>query len=94
MVRLESLAHVFSHIKDHRKPRGQRHPLAGMLALVFLGLLARIREMAVLQRWAEAHWDQLQLPLGFDRDQPPHATTISRTLAGCSVGEFAEAFAA
>lgn len=94
MVRLESLAKVFSQIKDPRKPRGQRHPLAGMLTLVFLGMLARIREMAVLQRWAEAHWSQLQEPLGFDRDQPPHATTISRTLAGCSVGEFAEAFAA
>lgn len=92
MVRLDSLAKVFSQIKDPRKPRGQRHPLAGMLTLVFLGMLARIREMAVLQRWAEAHWDQLQEPLGFDRDQPPHATTISRTLAGCSVGEFAEAF--
>jgi hypothetical protein len=27
---------------------------------VFLGLLARIREVAVLQRWAEAHWDELR----------------------------------
>jgi len=53
-----------------------------MLALVFLGLLARIREMAVLQRWAETHWDQLQEPLGFERDKPPHATTISRAIAG------------
>jgi len=29
-----------------------------VLALVFLGLLARIREMAVLQRWAKTHWSQ------------------------------------
>jgi hypothetical protein len=93
MVRLESLAQVFSQISDPRKRRGRRHPLAGMLSLVFLGLLARIREMAVLQRWAEAHWDQLQEPLGFERDRPPHATTLSRVLAGCSVAEFAEAFA-
>jgi hypothetical protein len=92
MVRLESLAQVFSQITDPRLPRGKRHPLPGMLTLVFLGLLARIREMAVLQRWAEAHWDQLREPLGFERDKPPHATTISRTLAGCSVAEFAQAF--
>lgn len=91
-LRLESLVEVFAQVPDPRKPRGVRHPLQGMLALVFLGLLARIREMAVLQRWAEAHWDQLQEPLGFERDQPPHATTISRAIAGCELGKFAEAF--
>ena len=75
-------------------PRGVRHPVQAILALVFLGLLARIREMAVLQRWAEDYWDQLQQPLGFDREKPPHATTISRTLAGCELGAFARAFTA
>jgi hypothetical protein len=89
---LHSLAQVFSRITDPRHARGVRHPITGMLTLVFLGLLARIREMAVLQRWAAAHWDQLREPLGFNRDQPPHATTISRALAACSVAEFAEAF--
>ena len=63
-----------------------------MLALVFLGLLARIREMAVLQRWAEMHWAELKEPLGFTRDERPHATTISRALAGCTVAEFSKAF--
>lgn len=92
MVRLESLAQVFSHVTDFRDPRGKRHPLPGMLSLVFLGLLARIREMAVLQRWAEAHWEQLREPLGFDRDAPPHATTLSRSLAACQLSEFSEAF--
>lgn len=92
MFLLESLSQVFSRISDPRKRRGVRHPLTGILTLVFLGMLARIREMAVLQRWAEAHWDVLREPLGFDRDQPPHATTISRTLARCSVNEFATAF--
>jgi hypothetical protein len=93
-LRLESLAEVFAQVPDPRKPRGIRHPLQGMLALVFLGLLARIREMPVLQRWAETHWDQLQVPLGFDREKPPHATTISRTIAGCELGKFAAAFLA
>ena len=93
-LRLESLAEVFAQISDPRQARGIRHPLQGMLALVFLGLLARIREMAVLQRWAKAHWAELKEPLGFDRDQPPHATTISRTIAGCELGKFAGAFLA
>lgn len=89
---LSSLAQVFSRVQDFRDPRGKRHPLAALLSLVFLGLLARIREMAVLQRWAETHWDELREPLGFTRDERPHATTISRALAGCSLADFSQAF--
>jgi len=63
-----------------------------MVALVFLGLLARITEMAVLVRWAAAHWDELQEPLGFTRKQPPCDTTISRSLARLSLAEFRQAF--
>jgi hypothetical protein len=89
---MSSLIDVFNQVRDFRHPRGKRHPLPALLSLVFLGLLARIREMAVLQRWAETNWDQLQEPLGFTRDRPPHATTISRALAGCSLADFSRAF--
>jgi hypothetical protein len=87
-----SLVEVFSQVRDTRCPRGKRHPLPALLALVFLGLLARIREMAVLERWAEAHWDELKEPLGFTREKRPHATTISRALAACSLADFSQAF--
>ncbi|MEN6459116.1 MAG: ISAs1 family transposase [Thermoguttaceae bacterium] len=83
---------MFARVSDPRKPRGVRHPFQGMVALVFLGLLARITEMAVLVRWASAHWDELQEPLGFARDKPPCDTTISRSLAQLSLAEFREAF--
>jgi len=89
---LTSLAQVFTRVEDFRDPRGRRHPLPALLSLVFLGLLARIREMAVLQRWAETHWDQLKEPLGFTHPQRPHATTISRALASCSLADFSQAF--
>ncbi len=91
---LSLLMEVFSQVRDFRDPRGKRHPLPAVLSLVFLGLLARIREMAVLQRWAEAHWDDLKEPLGFTREQRPHATTISRALAACSLADFSQAFLA
>lgn len=91
-IELKSLSAVFAQVQDHRDPRGKRHPLPALLALVFLGLLARIREMAVLQRWAETHWAQLREPLGFTRDERPHATTISRALGGCTIAEFSQAF--
>jgi hypothetical protein len=69
-----------------------RHPYQGIVALVFLGLLARITEMAVLVRWAAAHWEELQEPLGFTREKPPCDTTISRSLAKLSLAEFRQAF--
>lgn len=89
---LTSLVDVFARVRDFRDPRGKRHPLPALLSLVFLGLLARIREMAVLQRWAEVHWDELREPLGFTHEDRPHATTISRALAKCSLADFSQAF--
>jgi hypothetical protein len=88
-----TLLDSFSRLDDPRCPRGVRHPFAGMVVLMLLGMLARIREMEVLVRWASVHWDQLREPLGFDRDEPPCATTISRTLAQCRVAEFQAALA-
>ena len=38
--------------------------------------------MAHIALFARMHWPVLREPLGFLRDHPPHATTISRTLAG------------
>jgi len=83
-----TLLDAFSGLEDPRYPRGVRHPFAGMVVLMLLGMLARIREMEVLVRWATIHWERLCEPLGFDRDEPPCATTISRTLAKCRVAEF------
>jgi hypothetical protein len=83
-----TLLGAFSQLADPRCPRGVRHPFAGMVVLMLLGMLARIREMEVLVRWATIHWDRLREPLGFARDEPPCATTISRTLAKCRVAEF------
>ncbi|MBX7167504.1 MAG: hypothetical protein K1X74_14335 [Pirellulales bacterium] len=65
--------------------------LPALLALVFSGQLARIRELALLQRRAEAHSDELKEPLEFTRGQPPHATTTRRALAGCALPDFSQA---
>lgn len=88
-----TLLEAFSKLDDPRCRRGVRHPFAGIVTLMLLGMLARIREMEVLVRWAAVNWDELQEPLGFDRDEPPCATTLSRTLAKCTVAEFQAAFA-
>jgi len=89
----KTLLSAFSQLEDPRSCRGIRHPFAGIVVLTLLGMLARIREMEVLVRWATTNWDQLQKPLGFARKKPPCATTISRTLAQCQVGDFQAALA-
>ena len=92
--RLSELSVVFQKLTDPRDPRGVRFPFSALCSLVFVGLLARICEMAVLVRWAEAHWEQLREPLGFTRPEKPSATCISRSLAKLSLAEFRQAFAA
>jgi hypothetical protein len=88
-----SLAEAFAGLTDPRKPRGVRHPFAGLLALAFLGLLCRRCDFASIARWAKKHWDSLKEPLGFDRPKAPHATTISRACQRYSADEFNAAIA-
>src|SRR3954467_6894233 len=87
-----SLLDAFAQIDDPRKPRGVRHPFTSILALAFLGFLCRETDFACLQRWAADHWGTLRGPLGFTRKKPPHATTLSRTLARSSLEQFRDAF--
>jgi hypothetical protein len=90
---LAVLPQIFHKLTDPRDPRGVRHPFAALCSLVFVGMLAQIVEMAVLVRWTKAHWDTLREPLGFEREEVPSATCISRTLAGLSLKEFRQHFA-
>lgn len=83
---------AFCRIDDPRKARGVRHPFPSILALTFLGLLCRQTDMASLGRWAADHWKTLKGPLGFTRQKPPHATTISRAAAKCSLEQLRDAF--
>jgi hypothetical protein len=50
----DSLLGVFQQLTDPRDPRGVRHPFAGLLAIVFLGLLSRQCDFANIGRWATA----------------------------------------
>jgi hypothetical protein len=90
------LATAFSQITDPRSKHGSPIPLPGMLALVFLGLLAGQNYITHICLWAKHHWNTLKKPLGFDSDKmkkPPNRTTLSRVLAKISLNELQEAFA-
>jgi hypothetical protein len=89
---LPSLMAELSKVADPRQRRGVRHPFSGLLGLVLLGLVCRQSDFAALQRFAARHWPLLRRALGFQRGKPPHATTLSRTLAKFSLEEFQAAF--
>jgi hypothetical protein len=78
-------------IPDPRSKQGISHPFAGILTLVLLGKIARQLYMTHIVEWAKHHWDDLKTPLGFKSDQPPDATTLSRTLAKLSLCDFRQA---
>ena len=65
--------------------QGSSSSLQAILRLTLLGLVCGQTTMAHIALFARMHWPELKEPLGFHRDHPPHATTISRTLAGVPV---------
>lgn len=89
---LSSLVACLSQVSDPRQPRGVRHPFSAILVLMVLGLVCRVTDFTSLQRWATGHWHLIGRPLGFTRRRPPHATTLSRTLAKFSLEELQQAF--
>lgn len=88
-----SLLGVFQQLTDPRDPRGVRHPFAGLLAVVFLGLLSRQCDFANIARWAKRHWSVLKPAFGLTYPRGPHATTYGRAAALFSVDEFRTALA-
>ena len=63
--------------------RGQTS-LSSHGGLTLLGLVCGQTTMAHIALFARMNWPTPKERLGFLRDHPPHATTISRTLAGAS----------
>ena len=82
METAESLFGCLEQVPDPKRARGVRHPLQAILRLTLLGLVCGQTTMAHIAPFARMHWPVPKEPLGFLRDLPPHATTISRTLAG------------
>lgn len=91
MEAAESLFGCLEQVADPRRPRGVRHPFQAILRLTLLGLVCGQTTMAHIALFARMHWPALKEPLGFVRDHPPHATTISRTLAGVSCEQLQDA---
>lgn len=86
-----SLFECLAEISDPRQARGVRFPFQGILRLTVLALVSGQTTMAHIALYGAQQWEQIKEPLGFTRDKPPHATTISRTLAGVSLAQLQQA---
>ena len=79
MEAADSLFECLEQVPDPRRARGVRHPFQAILRLTLLGLVCGHHHgpHRPLRQDALAGTEA-----GFLRNHPPHATTISRTLAG------------
>jgi predicted transposase YbfD/YdcC len=67
-------------VPDPRDPRGVRHPLGAVLALVCCALLCGTRHLAGIAEWGRNHSPALLRALGFTRSQSPAGSTLHNLL--------------
>lgn len=67
-------------IPDPRHPRGRRHPLVAILALVCVAMLCGYRSYSALADWGRCYGQKLVRALGFTRDKTPCAATLYHVL--------------
>lgn len=84
-----SLVQAFSDVKDGRSNRGKRHPLEGVLLIIFFGMLAGQTTIKGCWKVARHHWQFLSKHAEFPHGLPCQ-TTISRALQVCDVGSLVQ----
>jgi len=71
---------ALSQIKDPRRRRGVRYPLAVILTVIVLAKLCGETELRGIAQWAQYRAVELSNALKLERQQMPHWTTYSRVL--------------
>lgn len=89
-----AFAALLTHLRtvpDHRHRRGMVHPLAGVLGLTVLGLMADCRNLSAIHRYG-LRYPEILPPLGLRR--VPSIPTLSRVLGGIKPAELRTALRA
>jgi hypothetical protein len=71
-----ALVTYLAQVPDPRDPRGVRHPLGAILALLTCALLCGARSLAAVADWGRDHSGPLTAALGFTRPQTPCGATL------------------
>jgi len=67
-------------IPDPRHPRGRRHPLAAILALMCVAMLCGYRSYSAIAEWGRCYGTKLAQALGFTHAKTPCAATLYHVL--------------
>jgi predicted transposase YbfD/YdcC len=67
-------------IPDPRYPRGRRHPLAAILALMCVAMLCGYRSYSAIADWGRCYGQKLAHALGFTHAKTPCAATLYHVL--------------
>ena len=78
--RIRPLVASLHEIPDPRYPRGRRHPLAAILALMCVALLCGFRSYSAIADWGRCDGQKLAQAVGFTHAKTPCAATLSRVL--------------
>ena len=79
-VRLPPLYDYLARVPDPRDPRGRRHPLVAILALVCLAMLSGIQGYLPAAQWARKLSKRERKRLGFRQGRTPAASTLFEVL--------------
>jgi predicted transposase YbfD/YdcC len=88
-----SLYHALEQVKDGRKARGKRYPLALIFTLVLLGKLAGETTIHGALEWVNLRAHLLRKQLDWPRRFPSNAT-VTRALAKCDAEQLVQVVAA
>jgi predicted transposase YbfD/YdcC len=87
-----SLYRAFEQVKDARKRRGKRYPLALILTLILLGKLAGETTISGIVEWVNLRGNWIREHLSWPKRFPCNAT-YTNVLAGCDSDEIARVIA-
>ncbi|MEO3863910.1 ISAs1 family transposase [Acrocarpospora sp. B8E8] len=100
MMDLTDLRQVWAQIPDPRDPRGRRHPLVVILALVQAAIVSGAVSYAAIRHWIRKAPQPVLEQLGARRDrrtgrcQAPHPDTVCRTIAQVKAAHLDAVYAA
>jgi predicted transposase YbfD/YdcC len=72
------LVAAFACLPDPRRPQGRRFPLAAVLALAVVALLANHLSVLAIAQWGKRQSRDVLVALGFPEGVTPHRTTVQR----------------
>jgi hypothetical protein len=86
-----ALHDLFATIPDPRSPRGRRHPLAALLSLTAVALLAGQKTLEAISQFARDHGTALTDALGFTHPTLPCKATLSNVFRRLDIDAYEQA---